>query len=377
MRKIFSIAFSLGLCGHLLGQITVTSSSFPAAGDTLRIAFDTIAAGITISPPGGNQNWDFSNLTASLTRLQTVKPASEGGAAADFPSANLVIIGALDGESYYNASGSAFQLVGFSGGDQIGFGLDVVTSFNPPLVERRAPMNFFDVNSTNGALLVPFAASELPAALLSLFPFPPDSIRLRLALNRVDIVDGWGTLSIPGGTYPVLRERRTEYTDTRIDIKIGVLPWTDITALVPIPGAGLGRDTTLSYHFFSNTEKEPIAVVNADHITNQVLSVEYKFNGIISNSYDLSSGSPWVEVFPNPAVNDVQVVLHNLIPDLYEFRLINLAGQTVRRELISSALPTTTLQVDLQGVDAGFYLYSLRNQTGKQAFAGKLVVQPR
>ena len=374
MTKVFGTLLAISLSCSLIGQITVTNASFPTAGDTLRVAFDTLANGVTVSPPGGNQTWAFNALTPSFIQVQAVRPASEGESAANFPSANLVINTAADGESYFSSSVTAFQLVGFSGGAPIGFGLDVVTSFNPPILERRAPMNFFDVNSTNGALLVPFAASELPPAILALFPIAPDSIRLRLTLNRVDIVDAWGTLSIPGGTYPVLRERRTEYSDSRIDIKIGILPWTDITALFPLPGAGLGRDTTLTYHFFSNAAKEPIAVITADHITNQVLSVEYKFNGIVSNAQEFLSEAR-MEVFPNPARSEAQVVLQGFLPDMYEFSLINLAGQTVLRQRIAATSDNTTLNLDLQGLDTGLYFYSLRNLGGNQVFAGKLVVQ--
>jgi len=376
MRRILGFAISMILALTLNSQITLTNASFPAAGDTLRVAFDTLAIGITVSPPGGNQVWNLNSLSPSFVQVQAVRPASEGASASNFPSADLVIKTTAGGERYFKSTASSFQLVGFSGGAPIGFGLNVVTSFNPPILERRAPLNFFDVNTANGALLVPFAASDLPPAILALFPIAPDSIRLRLTLNRVDIVDGWGSMSIPGGTYQVLRERRTEYSDSRLDIKIGILPWTDITALFPLPGTGLGRDTTLSYHFFANSSKEPIAVINADHITNQVLSVEYKFNGIISNAQELASGSS-INVFPNPAKDEAQMLLQGLTPDLYDFSLINLTGQVVRRHAIAVSGENSRQQLDLHDLDAGIYFYILRIRGGNQVFSGKLVVQSR
>ena len=84
-----------------------------------------------------------------------------------------------------------------------------------------------------------------------------------------------------------------------------------------------------------------------------------------------------MEVFPNPAKSEAQVVLKGFTPDMYEFSLINLAGQPVIKHRIAAAVDNTTLNLDLQGLDAGLYFYSLRNQGGNQVFAGKLVVQSR
>ena len=93
----------------------------------------------------------------------------------------------------------AVLLLGYYGADPIGLGLNLVSKYNPPIVERRAPMQFFDVNSLNSGLLLPFSKDILPDTLLQLLPFIPDSLRIRIAINRLDVVDAWGNLAIPGG----------------------------------------------------------------------------------------------------------------------------------------------------------------------------------
>ncbi len=374
MDRIFSLVFALFMACILQGQIIITNANFPAAGDTLRIAFDTTSAGLTVTAPGGNQSWNFTSVTPAFTRTIPVKAAAEGQNAAAFPAATLVAPAAGNGENYYRVTPSIYELIGFAGGDPLGFGIDVRTPFNPPLLERRAPLNFFDVNPTNAALLVPFDADDLPAALLNLLPITPDSIRLRVAISRIDIVDGWGALTIPGGTYPVLRERRTTYTDTRIDIKVGIFPWTDITALIPLPGAGLGRDTSLNYYFWSNTAKEPIAVVEADHVTNAVLSVQYKFNGIISSAGLNNAGAVQVKVMPNPAAGSTRIELVDVPAGIYDLRIINLAGQTLHRQRAPVGTDFFTVDIDLEGFQPGIYLLALADTTGNLVHVGKLTV---
>lgn len=374
MQRILSI-IAAGLCACAASaQITVTTASFPAAGDTLRIAFDTTAAGITISPPGGNQTWDFSALTPHFVRVLPVKPAEQGQQAAAFPNATLVVPTGLNGENYYRVTSNQYQLIGFAGTDPAGFGINVITPFSPPVIERRAPMNFFDINQANGALLVPFAGSALPQALLNLLPIVPDSIRLKVTLSRVDVVDGWGTLTIPGGTYPVLRERRTQYTDTRIEIKVGILPWTDITSLIQLPGAALGRDTSLNYYFFSNAAKEPIAVVEANHVTQAVLGAQFKYNGL-TRAESSSDANVVVRVFPNPAAEEVRIEWHDLPAGVYEWRMMNLAGQVVSKQrLVAVGSGGEGQSLNLQGFAPGLYVYALVDAGGQWLHVGKLLV---
>lgn len=373
MNRIISSFLFFALAGSLSAQITVTSASFPAAGDTLRVAFDTTSAGIVITPPGGNQIWNFSGLTAAFTRTSVVKPASEGESAANFPAATLVLEG-QNGDSYFRVTSNVYELIGFDGNDPAGLGVPVVTAFNPAIQERRAPLNFFEINTTNGALLVPFAANQLPQAILNLLPIVPDSIRIRLASNRTDLVDGWGTLSIPGGTYQVLRERRTQYSDTRVEVKIGIFPWTDVTALIPLPNVGLGRDTTLTYNFFSNSAKEPIAIVTADHVTGEVLSVEYKFNGIISSAHDLQEANKSVMAYPNPTGDRLFIELQNLPWGEYEFSLFDAAGRSVMRRQVPFHAGAPT-EIDVQSIRSGAYIYTLSDRGGQIRCAGRLVKQ--
>jgi hypothetical protein len=174
---------------------------------------------------------------------------------------------------YYNATGDKVELMGYFGSDPIGLGATLLIPYNPPLVERRAPMNFFDINAVSSGFLVPFHPSAVSGGLLQLLPFTPDSLRIRIAINRIDVVDAWGDLSIPGGSYQVLREKRRQYEEKRLDAKVPPLGWLDITdvAIQSLGLSTLGVDTITAFHYFSNTDKEEIAVLRLNNQQNAVV----------------------------------------------------------------------------------------------------------
>jgi hypothetical protein len=145
---------------------------------------------------------------------------------------------------------------------------------------RRAPLNFFDIIVSSTNILKALPTSSFQPTLTTALPITTDSIRYRVNISRLDVVDAWGDISIPGGTYSVLREKRTQYTETRIDAKIPPLGWLDVTDISMQAGiSGLGVDTIVSYYFHSEVSKEPIAVVTLNNQQSAIVKVEFKANG--------------------------------------------------------------------------------------------------
>ena len=76
-----AIASVLVFCPRADAQITVPVSTFPAPGDTLKLAIDNApgaCAVATYTPPGGNQLWNLSCLNVGATQDIVYRPASEG-----------------------------------------------------------------------------------------------------------------------------------------------------------------------------------------------------------------------------------------------------------------------------------------------------------
>jgi hypothetical protein len=370
------LAVFSALCLGTSAQITVTSATFPVAGDTLRYAFDNAPSGSLnpATPPGGNQFWDFTLLAISQTSETVYRPASAGNQVANFPGADLAIIGQV-GETYFNVTNDKFEALGYAGADPAGFGLNVVAKFSPPIVERRSPMKFFDINQQTTNLSLPFSTEQLPDSLFQGAPFIPDSIRIRLNTQRLDEVDGWGTCQIPGGSYPVLRQKRTEYTTTNLDVYVGILGWLDISQF----GGGvfsefLGTDTTVTFRFISGTEKEEIAVATMNNELSAVESVRFKNNGFVDieePGTSLSTAS--IQAHPNPAVEYVKFKCTNLRKDEYTLKIYDIVGKVVWKNNYNMG-GNAEIRLELTNFKKGTYLYSLVDSKGNTIGTKRLVV---
>ena len=364
----FAFTFSLS------AQITVSNATFPALGDTLRYSIDDAPAGIDIGAAGGPQTWDFSTLQTASTTETVYLEASSGAGFDDFPEADLYTAGQLQ-DHYFRKTATVFEELGYIGADQLDFGLTVASPYNPPLILRRAPMNFIDINTfeTNQVWAVPigdFADSILPQIALL------DSIRFRIHTSRLDVVDGFGTCIIPGGEFEVLREKRKTETETSIDVHT-FLGWTSLTDLLGGTGGlfdAIGQDTILEYHFFSDSGKEEIAVANVDPNSLEVLDVRFKTLPLITNVPDITQNHAEISTYPNPASDQVIVSCHALVPGDYQLKLFQYNGLLLK----SSSFQTsgyTTLTIDVHDLTSGLYFFQVENNSGEQVLQQAVVIR--
>lgn len=377
MRLILLSLIFLLISLAIQAQITITDAYFPQVGDTLKTAFDGMPSGIVINPPGGttDQNWDFSSVQG-VSRQVVYRPASEGNSSASFPSADLFVQLAPAGELYYNKTASVFEWVGYQGVDPANLGINLLVHLNPALIERKAPLNFIDFGSSSAAALLPFAAEDIPGGILDSLPITPDSIRLRIAIDRTTIVDGWGKVTIPGGIYDVLREKRVEVRETLMDVKIGIGPfsqWVDVTDLIP-GFEFLGKDTTTTYSFYNNVEKEAIAIVTVDNENNNLVNaVEYKDNGVQTNVRYINTGKPDLIAYPNPAIDEVRIEFFNLPSANYKLKIYNILGIVVWEKKFTLS-GNRSEKINLTNLRKGTYLYSLVSETGKIISTKRLMI---
>lgn len=368
MRLTFT-AFLLSLVFFLNAQITITNSFFPVAGDTLFMSFDDAPAGITVGGPGTNQVWDYSSLHEAFDRFTVIGNASEGSAAAEFPQADLLATYENGGEGYYNVTPAIYEQIGYKGLDPADLGIVVVTHFEPSIIERRAPMNFLDINSFEGNLNLPIAADQLPQDILDMFPIAPDSVRIRVNSTRTDVVDAWGSLTIPAGTYDVLRERRIENRDTRFDI-LAFGNWLDVTDLVPFTDY-LGLDTITTYNYFTNDIKEPLAILTVA-TDGTITQVEYKDDQLVG-THDLTAQPFDIKMFPNPAVDEVKFSLTDIPNGDYSLAVYNIIGGKVWEKPYHLS-GNHSFSENFSKLNQGVYMFALKNAAGKVLITKKMVI---
>ncbi|MCB0630584.1 MAG: T9SS type A sorting domain-containing protein [Saprospiraceae bacterium] len=275
LLPLLALLSSLGL----QAQITVTSSTLPAIGDKLRYswAYNQATFGM-ITPPGFDEVWDFTVLTADESIEEVYIDPSLGQYAYRFPGANIMTKNAAGEERYFVVSGSGLRLIGWTENKLFGEPFTVVYDFtrdgripNAGINERFTPLNFFDTYAQNANILEGYKFYDLPPALVNAYLAAglttTDSIRLRYSYSNFQSVNASGTLTIPGPNpqpqYPVLRQNTTQYREGRVDAHVIPLGWLDITDLTmqyfPASIANLGVDTTGAHTFFNDVVKEEIA----------------------------------------------------------------------------------------------------------------------
>lgn len=354
-------------------QITVTNASFPVAGDTLRYQTDLTPPTLDLGSAGvADYVWDFTAVQGGAVQ-STGFAAAFGGL---FPNANLRTETQLN-TTYYQKTNTRLNQLGTSGADLLNLGLNTTIRYQPPLPERRAPMNFFDINNFENDLSYAVPTGALADSLLGQLGGLVDSFRFRIHTKRLDVVDAWGVCQIPNGSFPVLREKRTTTTETSIDVHT-FLGWTDLSVLLGGGGSGLlgniGKDTTVAYHFFNNVEKEEIAVVTVSPTNGNIQSVRYKSIENPVSTEDLTFVIlPRYTLAPNPA-RDVTRLQFERIPAA-EFRLdIRDANGKLLRTQPFVGGPFGELTLELSGLADGLYFCRVLDAAGMVRFAEKLVV---
>lgn len=380
MKKCLPVLALLLTAGTVPAQITVTSATFPVAGDTLWFAIDNSPGTIGSLTPPGPQDWDFTGLTKESTYNTVYRPANGGTVSAQLPDAELFAAGPFGTETYYNVTGTKFEQLAYYGIVPYDLVANNIFDYAPPLTERWAPLNFFDINASASGFLELFLPSDFsPVLILQLAAQTNnaqiDSMRYRVAISETAAVDAYGKLSIPSGTFDVLREKRTKYTETRIDCKIPPLGWLDLTDQCIQAGFfGLGVDTTYAYHFFNDVAKEPIAVVTLDN--NQAFATQIVFKNtappIINSVGDKSRAVPTVSISPNPASDEVVFELKNLLPGSYRMAIFDETGRVVF-EKIAQLNTQQTEQIGLSQHGPGVYFFNLFDENGRMLCGEKLV----
>ncbi len=382
MNRIYNLSFLfffLFLASNQ-AQITLDNSYFPVVGDTLTTVVTVPQAGeIPITGSGGDiQLWDFTNVTGGIASEVVYQNYIPSDTLDLFPEANLVVMGS-DGTTFIRSTENSFVILGFEGLDPTGFGINLVSRFNPPLNQRSAPLDFLDFDTYSSSSNVSFGADILPPEIFVGLPFAPDSLRVLINLDVVDLVDAMGTVLLPNNkSYETLRQTRVQYSESRLEVKVPILDWVDVTDQFAggAGGAGfLGVDTTITYTHWAAGVKEPIAILTLDAEEENVVSFEYKSDDpeVTSTVNVSSTGYENVYAYPNPAINYAKFDCVNLKPDYYELKIYNILGleaYSVRNFISGNKM----IQVDLSNFKKGAYLYSLVDTTGKVITTKRLVV---
>jgi hypothetical protein len=187
-----------------------------------------------------------------------------------------------------------------------------------------------------------------------------DSFRIRISNQRIAVIDAYGTFTIPGGTFDVLRKKQTEYKSTAIDVKVPPLGWIDISTIGGQALLPLGTDTITTFHFLNHVSKEAIAICTLNTAQNTVTAVQYKDLSPASTTYAPASQEPMF-TYPNPVQNTLNVHFTNSATGpIFQIRLINVNGTPVFEQTLETKTAEKELSIPVAYLASGIYTLILQ-----------------
>lgn len=378
MRKIVTLSALLLAAATSFGQITLTDVYFPAAGDTLYYGVGGESASVDQLSPGAARQWDFGVQEAIAIDTQVITAADD----LIFTQADVSVNIDSNTVGFYSITDTAYQLIGIRGD----LGLETGQLFSAPISpgrsERRAPLEYQDRFSAVTTNQLTLGINEIPQELLGDVGSVldgVDSVRISATTDRTDVVDAYGSLTINGQTYNVLRERRSETVEPKIEVLTStILGYLDITsAILPqIPDLAdfIGeQEETITYYYWTDTEKEAVAIVTTDQDDNQTGLRFIRADSTNSFREPLLTQAQ-VKVYPNPAVSRANFVVEGIAPGQYTLRVINVLGRQISQQVITAVGNVTKAELDVTRLPRGTYLYSLTNERGLILTTRRLLV---
>ncbi|TXF89674.1 T9SS type A sorting domain-containing protein [Neolewinella aurantiaca] len=381
MAKSLLVSLLVFCLAPMAAQVTLSNDYFPVAGDTLK--YNTVDSAylstLVIAEAGANLSWNFGVPPINEERADAVTAI---GSDTSFLGADLKILTGDDTESYYSVSDTEFNLVGIKTSFAILPNFQISTPADPARPTRRAPLNYLDTYETVTVNSATIAVDSLPDEALDLIGDAianVDSMRLTTTSTRTDEVDAYGSLTIDGETYTVLREVRTESVFIQLEIQSAFLPWTDVTGTITILDPTLAgfvgpQDITKTYYFWSPEIIEPIVEITTLEQTGEIQRMDFRRRPRTVSTEGPGLQQAQVKVYPNPASQLATFEFTGLDRGEYTLSLFNMNGRMVESRTFSPIGDQTRLNVEVTDLPKGLYLYNLRNALGRTITTKRLVV---
>ncbi len=338
----------IGLQWAALAQITITSGDMPSAGDTIRTSISMDFLNFDFAETGEGFYWDFSELLPFTQRLDTFITVQQTPILF-WPfflgSANLVLklndfaafpeLPSGNGFQFFNKTSSLYSDVGI--GLQIQ-GLPLPLKYDTPDVLYRFPLNYG--NTDTGSTGLEFGL--------------PDVGYLYIERDRYTEVDGWGTLETPYGSFETIRLKSivAEYDSIYVD-SLGM-------------GFPIYRNY-IEYKWFGKNHGLPLLMVVDDDVFGASIIYRDSVREInVSVPESIVHKREQAIVYPNPAVDFINVFLPGFENGKVEIQLFDLAGSLKFAEevLVSIKGQWHQIKLDQQHLVPGIYMLQIR-QNGR------------
>lgn len=341
MKKIYLLISAAMLSAGAFAQTLTQANHAMSVGNT----YSTKQCDSTAINPGGNgvsQTWNYSTIAihnSTIKNYTAVTVASTGSATA-FPSAGVAVSSGPGETSFYSSTANDYK---YWGGDVKLNGIGVILSFSNPAIYAKYPMSLLTTTSSpiSGSITSGFGSGTFSG-------------------NGSFTVTGSGNLNLPGMTFPNVLKVVSTQTLSFVMIISGTL-------------------AQVTYDYYSPAlSKSPLFSISASTIVTTSASTQ---TYVTINSNYLTLGIKeqndkallHFEAYPNPATDNATISFLNPENESVSYEMMNMAGQTVKTEKLSSVQGSNKQLISFSGVQAGIYFMILR--VGDKASVQKITIQ--
>ncbi len=353
MKKIYTtIAFLLMILASSLSasaQITLASSDMPSSNDTFRVSMGLAFPGMDETATGANYTWDYSQLTAASQTIDTFVSVLSTGLF-----------------NFYFLANSTFALKSNTPSIPAGtFTIDYQYDFF-----KKASSGYVSTGGGVSFSGAPLGLVNSPGDTLYHFPLHYGNTKMNSSAfgasvptigyyggqrTRIDTVDGWGSLTTPYGTFPVLRVK-------------SVIHETDSLYLDAFMfGFQIPRPEAIEYKWLATAKGIPLLQINTTGggVTQIIYRDSIRFNpvGIAA----MKNEKVDFNIYPNPA-SDKIVIEYDLDREAeVSADIFNLTGEKIfsspsdKKQTGKQFLP---IYLSNKNISSGMYLLKL-NVDGK------------
>ncbi len=334
---LISLCFSIG---SITAQITIKSSDLPSKNDTVRLSTGLNVDFIDYTETGENFTWDFSGLfpikqtvDTFLNYLNTPFGFLFWGTAniakhqpTAIPVPGLSISNIYD---YYKNSGSSYKYVGYIA---MLNGIPLPLKYSSPDVLYKFPLNYTNSDSSS-------SGTSIGITNLGYF---------QIQRHRKNIVDGWGTLITPYGSFEVLRVKSqvTEFDSIYID---------SLNTGIPI-----NRNYT-EYKWLGKNMKEPLLEVVSSYFGVVATYIDSARNTLIGIDKHKTPNTT-VRVYPNPSKGNFYLSFDKLPAGKLALKIFSTGGKTVFSKDFPSGSKTMFFSINNTKLKPGNYFLNIRWQ---------------
>ncbi len=336
MKKIYSLLLIV-LPAFMQAQ-TITQADLPTAGTAWIMNEDTNY--VAAVPSGGmGQTWNFASLLTNNVDTQAFQAAAGTPYASAFPSSNLATYSSADGSyGYFTNSSTGFYAdgSGSSTGNLI---------YNPPMLYIPVPFSYGSTTNSVGRIQVDTSIAG-------------QGYRIVLRFETSFEGDATGSLTIPSGTFNVLRIKTIQLAYDSISVEVS--PGTGIY----VPFSGSVSQTT-DYHFVSSGNPvNYIMGLSADSLGTMTTGSRY-YSGQSSIGIEKPNTFAKQPVYPNPAMDKIRFNSQDINAELV---IYDNSGHEVKR-----IVGNIGNSIDVQNLKQGVYHYKVVYSNHTES--GSFVVQ--